>query len=652
MDHDHHHDGCCSSCCVAPLLAVITLFVFLVKWFVGIDDMEAIKRIVANLRSRNGQHWMSNLFQVDEKSKRNGGELVASVLKAHDVTHIFTLCGGHISPILVGCENLGIKIVDTRHEVNAVFAADAVARLTQRIGVVAVTAGPGLTNTITAIKNAQMAESPLLLLGGAAPSLLKGRGALQDIDQGVLFRPLCKFTARVTKLRDIVPTVRQAIKEAQSGTPGPVFIELPIDVLYPYEIIVKEMGFVPNAKGFKKLLNAYLFTYVSRQFGGAWIERDITPLPVDVPLPSDNDLNTAAEIVAHAKKPLLLLGSQAVLPPVSPNELRKVVNDLGIPAYLGGMCRGLLGADSPVQLRQNRKDALREADVIILAGTVCDFRLGYGKALSSRAKIISINRNASQMKKNEGFFWKSTLNIQKDVASTLIGIQEKLEGKQWKAPTELLKSLKEREVAKEESNAKKASERLLEGKLNPLDLLSRLDKILPDDAILVADGGDFVGSAAYIVKPRGPLQWLDPGAFGTLGVGGGFALGAKSVYPNRPVVIIYGDGSSGYSLMEFDTFVRHKLPVVALIGNDACWSQIARDQVPWFNSAIGCELAHTSYERVGEALGARGVLLSSDNLDKMDDELRESIERGRKGESTVINAIIGKTDFRAGSISV
>lgn len=156
---------------------------------------------------------------------------------------------------MVACENLGIKIVDTRHEVNAVFAADAVARLTQSIGVAAVTAGPGLTNTITAVKNAQMAESPILLIGGAAPSLLKGRGALQDIDQGVLFRPLCKFTARVTKVRDITETVRKAIQIAQSDTPGPVFIEFPIDVLYPYDMIVKEIGFVKNPKGFQVGLN-------------------------------------------------------------------------------------------------------------------------------------------------------------------------------------------------------------------------------------------------------------------------------------------------------------------------------------------------------------------------------------------------------------
>ena len=179
--------------------------------------------------------------EVDKKSKQNGGESVAAVLKEHGVKFIFTLCGGHISPVLVACEKLGIRVVDTRHEVTCAFAADAVARLTGTIGVACVTAGPGLTNTVTAIKNASMAESPLLLLGGAAPTIMKGRGALQDIDQLSLFNPLCKYTSTVKRARDIIPTLRKAIQVAQSDVPGPVFVELPADSLYPYDICAKEL---------------------------------------------------------------------------------------------------------------------------------------------------------------------------------------------------------------------------------------------------------------------------------------------------------------------------------------------------------------------------------------------------------------------------
>ncbi|XP_070200493.1 2-hydroxyacyl-CoA lyase 2-like isoform X2 [Littorina saxatilis] len=180
--------------------------------------------------------------KVDENSKRHGGELVAEVLNQHGIKHVFTLVGGHISPILVASEKIGIRVVDTRHEVTAVFAADAVARLSGTVGVAAVTAGPGLTNTVTAVKNAQMAESPVLLIGGAAATLLKGRGALQDIDQMSLFKPLCKFCATVNTVREIVPTLRKALQAAQSGTPGPVFVEFPIDTLYPYPLVKREIG--------------------------------------------------------------------------------------------------------------------------------------------------------------------------------------------------------------------------------------------------------------------------------------------------------------------------------------------------------------------------------------------------------------------------
>ncbi|PIO63860.1 thiamine pyrophosphate enzyme, TPP binding domain protein, partial [Teladorsagia circumcincta] len=235
---------------------------------------------------------------VDENSKNHGGELVASVLKSHDVQEIFVLCGGHISPILVAAEKLGIKIIDTRHEVTTVFAADAVARLRQSIGVAAVTAGPGLTNTITAVKNAQMAESPLLLIGGAAPTLLKGRGALQ------------------------------------------------------------------------KALNFYLRCHVSRQFSAAWQPQDITPLPTQIPMPAFEEVDKIVRLISSAKKPVMLIGSQAMLPPVVPKDLVKAVELLGVPVYLGGMARGLLGKENRLQMRQNRKDALRDADLTILAGHI------------------------------------------------------------------------------------------------------------------------------------------------------------------------------------------------------------------------------------------------------------------------------------------
>ncbi|CAJ0930845.1 unnamed protein product, partial [Mesorhabditis belari] len=630
-----------------------TLVSYLQRWTTEETDPYRISHLCFNnVFSGNKQHIVSNLFQADESSKRHGGELVADVLFAHNVKEIFVLCGGHISPILVAAEKLGIKIIDTRHEVNAVFAADAVARLRQTIGVAAVTAGPGLTNTITAVKNAQMAESPLLLIGGASPTLLKGRGALQDIDQMALFRPLCKYTARVTRLRDIIPTVREAIRAASSGCPGPVFVEFPVDVLYPYELVMREVGLNPNAKGFvQQALNHYLRIHVSRQFGAAWIPQELTPLPTNIAKPSSEQIDSIASLIRTAKRPVMLIGSQATLPPIKPTDLVKAVENLGIPVFLGGMTRGLLGKNNELQMRQCRKDALKEADLTILAGTVCDFRLSYGRVLSKKSKIVVINRNRDQLTKNEKAFWNADVSVQADVASTLVSVANALKN-QISRQKDWIASLRKLDNTKEEANDKKAIEKPKNGGINPLSFLKAFDKVLPDDAILVADGGDFVGSAAYVVRPRGPLQWLDPGAFGTLGVGGGFALGAKTVYPNKPVYIIWGDGSCGYSLMEYDTFARFKLGVVSVIGNDACWSQIAREQVPMFGTAVSTQLAPTPYEKVAEALGGWGAAITDKNEDETEEILGSAAAKSKQGVPALVNVHIGKSDFREGSISV
>uniref|UniRef100_A0A671R3M9 2-hydroxyacyl-CoA lyase 2 n=1 Tax=Sinocyclocheilus anshuiensis TaxID=1608454 RepID=A0A671R3M9_9TELE len=557
--------------------------------------------------------------KTERQSSRHGGESVADVLRAHGIRFVFTLVGGHISPILVACEKLGIHIVDTRHEATAVFAADAVARLSGTVGVAAVTAGPGLTNTVTAVKNAQMAESPLLLIGGAAATLLQGRGALQDIDQMSLFKPLCKFCASVRTVREIVPTIRKALAVAQSGTPGPVFIEFPIDTLYPYHVVEKEFAPKNTPKGLMgKMIAWYLRNHLSNLFAGAWETRDLSPLPVHIPHATEDEVQRCVELVSRAKKPVILLGSQATLPPTPADDVRKALESLGIPCFLGGMSRGMLGKNSSLHIRQNRRDALKDADLVLLAGTVCDFRLSYGRVLNRRSKIIAVNRDRSQLLKNSDMFWKPTVAIQGDAGSFLLRLSKALKG--HKCPEEWPRSLKEGDAIKEKANRSKADEKT-ERHLNPLSVLHCVDELLAEDSIIVADGGDFVGSAAYIMRPRGPLRWLDPGAFGTLGVGGGFALGAKLCRPESEVWIVYGDGSLGYSVAEFDTFTRHKTPVIALVGNDACWSQISREQV-----AI-TKLLFTAFVTL-------------------------CLIVHKKGKAVLLNVLIGKTNFREGSISV
>uniref|UniRef100_A0A8C8B637 IlvB acetolactate synthase like n=1 Tax=Otus sunia TaxID=257818 RepID=A0A8C8B637_9STRI len=556
--------------------------------------------------------------KVDPRSPRHGGELVAEVLKAHGVRFLFALAGGHISPVLVASEKLGIRVVDTRHEATAVFAADAVSRLSGRIGVAAVTAGPGVTNTVTAVKNAQMAESPVLLIGGAAASLQKGRGALQDIDQLSLFRTLCKSCVSVRAVRDIVPTLRKAIATAQSGTPGPVFVELPIDVLYPFHVVEKEIGGTKSSRGLRgKAVQWYLQNYIRNLFAGAWEPRDVSPLP-------------------PVLGPCLSWFWGQTEPFWSPADA--ALEALGIPCYLGGAARGLLPPDSPLLLRQNRRDALRDADLVLLAGAVCDFRLSYGRLFGRRAAVVAVNRDRVQLLRNSDVFWKPRLAVQGDAASFVVRLARSLQG--YACPRDWTEGLREAERKKEQLNREKAATPTPQH-LNPLDLLHRLDSLLPPESLLVADGGDFVGTAAYIVRPRRPLSWLDPGKDPP--VGGGFALG---------VWVLYGDGSLGYSLMEFDTFVRHKTPVIALVGNDACWSQISREQVALLGSNVACGLEYLDYHLVAEALGGKGFVVARPDHERLEAVLRAAQDACRQGHPVLLNALIGRTDFRDGSISV
>ncbi|XP_068601670.1 2-hydroxyacyl-CoA lyase 2 [Brachionichthys hirsutus] len=590
------------------------------------------------------------LHKTETKSPRHGGESVAAVLRAHGVKYVFTLVGGHISPILVACEKVGIRIVDTRHEATAVFAADAVARLSGTVGVAAVTAGPGLTNTVTAVKNAQMAESPLLLIGGAAGTLLKGRGALQDIDQMSFFKPLCKFCASISTVREIVPTLRKALAITQSGTPGPVFIEFPIDTLYPFHLVSKELGQTFPPKGLiGKVLSWYTTNHFLNMFAGAWEPRDMSPLPVDIPQATDDQVQKCVELVSRAKKPVILLGSQATLPPTPVEDIRRSLDDLGIPCFLGGMSRGMLGINSPIHIRQNRRDALKEADVVLLAGTVCDFRLSYGKVLSRRSKIIAVNRDKTQLLKNSGMLWTPAIAIQGDAGSFLVQLAKGLKG--HRCPEEWPQSLKAGDLTKENANRAKANEKT-DQHLNPLKVLYSVDELMSEDSIVVADGGDFVGSASYIVRPRGPMCWLDPGAFGTLGVGGGFALGAKLCRPDSEVWIVYGDGSLGYSVAEFDTFTRHKTPVIAVVGNDACWSQISREQVPLLGSNVACGLAFSDYHIVADGYGGKGYLIRREDEDRLSHIIKQAQRESQEGKAVLLNVLIGKSNFREGSVSV
>ena len=573
----------------------------------------------------------------------NGGEIIAKVLQNHGVKFLFTLCGGHISPIFVSAQNLGIRVVDTRHEVNAVFAADAVSRLTGVPGVATVTAGPGVTNTITAIKNAYLAQSPLILLGGGAATILKGRGSLQDINQMNLMRPNVKWAVSISKVKDIIPTLEKAFVVAQEGIPGPVFVECPIDILYGEELVKEWYGIkskdVPPRNIQEHVIQWYVNYHAKKIFEGKDNLTFGAPRVFNIPSHGASDIDKTLTRLKQAKKPLLILGSGAMMQPQKATELAKAIEKLGIPVYLSGMGRGLLGKENALQMRHKRKEAIKEADLIVLAGVPNDFRLDYGNHIGHRP-FISINRSYKDMTNNK----RPTIGIFADPQDFLIALSEKFQGSYDGWAQQLRKKDADREIQIDKQAADK-----LNG-MNPLELFRKLEPMMDDNTILIADGGDFVGTAAYTLKPRAPLSWLDPGVFGTLGVGAGFALGAKLVYPEKDVWIIYGDGSAGYSLMEYDTFKRHNLPVISLIGNDACWSQIARDQVEFLNSDCALMLSHSNYEMIGKAFGADGKRV--ENINEFIESVKEAKEKSRKGTPYIINAIIGRSEFRKGSISM
>ena len=579
----------------------------------------------------------------------DGGAIIGRILASRGVKQLFTLCGGHISPILVGAEANDIKVVDVRDEVSAVFAADAVARMTGIPGVAAVTAGPGVTNTVTAVKNAQLAQSPLVIFGGAAATLLKGRGALQDIDQISLMESITKWAVSIKKVNSIGPTVEKAFDLAQDGVPGPVFIEVPIDVLYPEEMVremfMKESGVKDGKNLGSKALELYMRGHLYRQFHQPHVSivppiRDSLP-----PKPSTKSPHVAkvASLLRTSERPALVIGSQALVNCRDAAPIADAVQALGVPTWLGGMARGLLGRHSDIQFRHKRSAALKEADLVIVAGFPFDFRLGYGRSISSQATLVAANLSSSEMRKNR----RPEIPVHMHSGEFLRELASAVGGGlgPW---SDWFDTLRAREVGRDDEINEQA--RAATDLVNPLQLFQRIEEKMADDAVLVVDGGDFVATASYILRPRRPLSWLDPGVFGTLGVGGGFAVGASLVRPGKEVWLIYGDGSCAYSLAEMDTCVRHGLAPIAVIGTDGSWSQIAREQIPMLGTDVGTVLNRTAYHEAAQGYGAVGLLL--DDPSKIDATLEEAKSLAAAGKPVVINVHIAATDFRKGSISV
>ncbi|TXT65490.1 MAG: Acetolactate synthase [Promethearchaeota archaeon] len=578
----------------------------------------------------------------------NAGDIIGQVLKNKGVEFIFTLCGGHIAPILVGANKSGIRVIDVRHEPTAVFAADAISRLTGIPGVAVVTAGPGVTNSVTAIKNAQMAQSPLILLGGAAATMLQGKGALQDIEQIELYKSITKWETSIEQNCDIEPVLNEAFDVATSGIPGPVFIECPIDILYEEELVREWYGRQSKSKkssSFKqKMVNWYLRRHVDKLFACSIDEvksksdQEIIPFEVD-----QEHIEKIASQINNAKNPILVLGGQTTKRVELVEELSVGLKKFGAPVFLASMSRGLMGKDHSSYFRHGRSKALRNADVIVIVGMPCDFRLGYGRSINRNAFHIAINRSEEDLTKNK----KPDLAIQADPATFLVELTKSysFDKDKWSEWYEMLNEWEKEGKEKIEHFARVDTDYL-----NPLAFLKEIENHIGEDAIIIGDGGDFVATTSYIIKPPKPLSWLDPGPYGTLGVGAGFALAAKLVHPDSEVWLFWGDGAAGYSIAEFDTFVRHDLPIIAVVGNDAGWTQIERDQVEYLNDDVGTVLRYTDYHIVAEGYGGEGLLLKNEiNISRLMEQAKLLV---KNGSPILINALMGKTDFRKGSISM
>lgn len=587
-----------------------------------------------------------------------GGDEVAKVLLEQGVRQVYVLIGGHVSPIVVGCNQAGIKCIDVRDEVTTVFAADATSRITGIPGVAIVTAGPGLTNTITAVKNAQLAESACIIFGGATAQLLKGRGALQDIDQHALMAPHVKWSTSVSQVKEIIPKVRLAFDISQNEVPGPVFVEFPLDTIWPQkEIIDNAVPKTPPA--FEWNVNKFLTFLTDRvqRYQLNKIYENAFQVPPYFEMKSHynstfkpSKISNVLMYLRNARRPLIILGSQTTLRIRLIKQLVKAIEHLGVPVFLSGMARGLLGQKHDQQFYHKRSIGLKNSDFVLFAGLPTDFRVDYGRHINSKAFFAMVNLDSKALNKNY-LLRKRNEQILGDPCSFILKLAKLIEKGQknyWAPWYDFLKNVhnkREIEINKIANEAKK-----LKQFIHPIRACLALEQTIDHDSYMIADGGDFVGTAVYILKPRRPLRWLDPGVFGTLGVGAGFAVAAKAINPSSEVWILYGDGAFGWSLCEFDTFVRMKMPVIAVIGNDACWSQMYRDQVRLLSDPVACNLNYTHYEKVAEGFGAAGILIETEK--QLHPGLLKAKEIASNGTPVCVNILITKSSFREGSISL
>ena len=523
----------------------------------------------------------------------HGGRLVARRLRANGVRKLFTLSGGHLFSIYDGCREEGIEIVDVRHESTAAFAAEGWAKVTREPGVCALTAGPGVTNGISAMASAQANHSPIVVLGGRAPALRWGQGSLQEIDHVPFVRPLSKLAATAGATDEIAPLMDLAFQAATTPHGGPAFIDFPLD---------------------------YVFMEAAEQ----------EPTPSDGAVPqraSSTAIDRAGRLLSDAERPVIMAGTDLYWGR-GERALLELAETLRIPVFLNGLARGCVPADHELFFSRARSDGLKGADVALVIGVPMDFRLAFGAAFGEDTEIVVLDTAEPERAHPR----KVAAECYGDLEAALSDLRVAA-GAQALASDPWISQLRASETERRE--AERGEREDGRAPLHPMRLYAELGQMLDRDAIVIGDGGDFVSYAGRVIDSYQPGCWLDPGPFGCLGTGPGYALAAKLAFPERQVVLLLGDGAFGFSGMEFDTLARHGVNVVAVMGNNGIWALEKHPMEFLYGYSVSAELRpETRYDDVVAALGGHGELVSRA------EDVRPAIERAfSSGKPALVNVL-------------
>ena len=529
----------------------------------------------------------------------DGGDLVIRAIKQEGVDTIFTLSGGHVQAIYDAAIDENVRVIDTRHEQVAGHAAEGWSRATRRCGVAVVTAGPGVTDCVTAIANAWHNKSPMLVIGGRSPLARFEMGALQDMDHTELLKPITKFAKCVHQTDRIPEYIAAAFRAAMTGRQGPAFLEIPTDVL------------------FMKVDEDKVYFPESYRPSGS-----IYPDPVVVA--------KAAEVLRTSERPVIMGGS-AVYWSQAHEELREFAEMLRAPVYLNAMGRGSISQEHELFYNRSRRDALSKADAVVVIGTPMDFRLGYGKRFNPEATIIQVDNDPIELGRNRDV----QIPVESDTNAFLKAIKAELAGSKLDHQPWLDELREKEDKTRAQMEEWMTSDR---NPIHPLRLCADIATFVDEDTIVVGDGGDIVSSASKVLPVNLPGQWYDPGPFGTLGVGTGFCMAINSVYPKKRIIMVNGDGAFGLNGFDFDTFVRFNIPVVSVIGNDRQWGQILVGQRAMYGKdrIIATTLGdNCRYDKIVEAMGGHGEFVTEP------DQIRPAIQRALdSGKPACVNVIM------------